>query len=99
MEYQRLLLIGNATDNAKRCTSRKGDVKYTCFRLGVGDAWKRSTSFPVKVFDPLGKTLAKHITRGRWLFVEGRIVVDDKDRCSVIADRIKICAQGSGAAR
>jgi single-stranded DNA-binding protein len=99
MNYQRLVLVGNATADAERKKSRKGDVKFTTFRLGVGDAKDRTTFFPVTAFGELGKKMAKYITKGKQLLVEGRIAVDEEGRFNVLADRIQLGARGSETAK
>ena len=99
LNYQRVTIVGNATKNAERKTSEKGDVEFTTFRLAVSDAKKRSTYFPVTAFGKLGETVAQYITKGKQLLVEGRITVDEKGRFSVIADRIQLGARGSDTAK
>ena len=99
MNYQRLIIVGNATDDAERKTSEKGDVKFTTFRLGVSDAKKRSIFFPVTAFGKLGENMGQYITKGKQLLVEGRIQVDEKGRFNVIADRIQLGAHGSESAK
>lgn len=93
MNYQRLILIGNATDDAQRLTSKKGDVTYTTFSVGVSDGKDRTTFFPIIVFGEYGEAVAKYITKGRQVLVDGRIQVSDKGRLRVIADRVRF---GSG---
>ena len=93
MNYQKLVLVGNATDNAKRLTSKKGDVAYATFSVGVSDGKDRTTFFPVIVFGKLGEAVAKYITKGRQVLVDGRVDVNDKGRFRVIADRVRF---GSG---
>ena len=99
MNYQRLILVGNVTNDAERRTSKSGDVAYTTFGVGVGDTRDRTVFFPVTVFDPLGKTLAQYLTKGKQVMVEGRIEVDEKRRFNVIADKIQLGARGGGAAK
>ena len=97
MNYQRLILVGNATRDAERRPSQKGDVAYTIFGVGVKDAKDRTTCFPVTVFDPLGKALAKYISKDRQIMVEGRIGVR-KRRFNVVVDCIQLGAHRTGAA-
>jgi single-strand DNA-binding protein len=89
MNYQRLTLVGNATDNAQRLTSKKGDVTYTTLNVGVGDGKNSTTFFPIIVFGKLGEAVAKYVTKGRQILVDGRIQVNDKGRFRVIADRVQ----------
>lgn len=88
MDYQRLILVGNVTRDAEGKTSKKGDVAFTTFAVGVGDRKGESTFFPVTVFGEYGKKIAEHVTKGRQVLVEGRISVGDKGRFNVVADRV-----------
>jgi len=89
MNYQRLILVGNATDKPQRLTSKSGDVTYTAFSVGVSDGKEHRTFFPVIVFGKYGETVAKYVTKGRLVLVDGRVRVSDKGRFSVIADRVQ----------
>ncbi len=89
MNYQKLILVGNATKDAQRLTSKKGDVTYTTFSVGVSDGKDRTTFFPVIVFGEYGEAVAKYVTKGRQVLVDGRIQVNDKGRFRVIADRVR----------
>jgi len=93
MNYQRLILAGNAASDAERRTSGQGDVTYTTFSVGVGDQKDRTTFFPVVVFGQHGEAVAKYVTKGRQVLVDGRVQLSDKSRFSVIADRVQF---GSG---
>jgi single-stranded DNA-binding protein len=88
MNYQKIILVGNATEDAERKTSLKGDVEYTTFGLAVGDGMRQTNFFSVVVFGNQGKPVADHVTRGRQVLVEGRIEVTNKDRFKVVADNV-----------
>jgi single-strand DNA-binding protein len=90
MNYQKLILAGNVTGDAERRTSKNGDVEYTTFQMGVGDAKDQTTYFKVAVFGDQGEALADLITKGRLLLVEGRIKISDKGQVGVVADRIHL---------
>ena len=89
MNYQKLVLAGNATADAQQNKSKKGDVAYTTFSLGVNDAKNRANFFPIVAFGKLGEAAIKHITKGRQLLVEGRVEVGEKGRFNVVANRIQ----------
>ena len=93
MNYQRLILVGNLTDDPQRLTSKKGDVPYTTFGVGVSDGKDHTTFFPVVVFGDSGEAAAKYLAKGRQVLVDGRIQVSDNGRLRVIADRVQF---GSG---
>ena len=95
MDYQSLTIVGNATADAQRRTSEKGDVAYTTFSLGVSDANKQTTFFPVTAFGKLGETAAQYITKGRQVLVEGRIDVSGNNYFNVVAGWIQLGARGA----
>jgi single-strand DNA-binding protein len=99
MNFQKIIVAGNATNDAKRQTSKKGDVVYTTFSVGVSDAKDRTTYFPVTVFGKQAEALAKLIAKGRQVLVEGRVEVSDKGRFNVIASRVKLGVKGGGSAK
>ena len=86
MNYQRLILVGNATDDPERLTSKKGNVAYTTFSVGVGDRKDTTTFFPVIVFGKLGEAVAEFVAKGRQVLVDGRIQVSDRGRFRVGAE-------------
>ena len=88
MNYQKLIIVGNATKDSKRQISEKGDVSYTTFSVGVGDGKGHTTYFPVVTFGKLGEIADKYVTQGLQLLVEGRIQVNKKDRFNVVADKV-----------
>jgi len=89
MDYQKLILVGNATVDAEQRTSKKGDVSYTTFSVGVSEGKDKTTFFPITVFGKHGEAVAKYITKGRQVLVDGRITVGDNDRFNVVADRVR----------
>lgn len=92
MNYPELILVGSATANAERRTFQKGDVAYPTFGVGVSDGREKTTFFPVAAFGRYGEAVAKHITKGRQVLVEGRVQVSGNGRTSVVADRISLGA-------
>lgn len=88
MNYQKLILVGNATSDAQSHTAKESDVTYTTFRLGVSDAKDRPIYFPITVFGKQGEIVAQHVTKGRQVMVEGRIEASDTGRFNVVADRV-----------
>ena len=89
MNYQKLIFAGNATGDAEQKTSKKGDVIYTTFNVGVSDRKDQTTFFPVTVFGKHGEAVAKYITKGRQVLVDGRVTVSDSGRFSVVADNVR----------
>jgi len=93
MNYQRLILVGNATNDPQRLTSKKGNVIYTTFSVGVSDGRNRTTFFPIIVFGDHREAVAKFVTKGRQVLVDGRVQVNAKGRFKVIADRVQFGSQ------
>lgn len=92
MNYQKVIVAGNATADAERRSSKKGDVTYTTFSVAVSDRKDNRTFFPVTVFGKYGEAVAEHITKSRQVLVEGRIEVADNGRFNVVADQISFGA-------
>lgn len=90
MNYQKIILAGNATKDAKRQHSKKGDVEFTTFSVAVGDGKDKTTFFPVVAFGKLGEKVAALIVKGHQVLVEGRIDVNEKGYFSVIASQIRL---------
>ena len=88
MNYQKLIIVGNATKDAERRTSKDGSVAYTTFRVGVSRGEDASIFFPVTVFGKHGQAVAEYITKGRQVLVEGRVEVSEQSRFSVVAHRV-----------
>jgi single-stranded DNA-binding protein len=88
MDYQKLIVVGNVTRDPQQRTSEKGDVNYTTFRAGVSDGQDRSVFFPITVFGKQAEVVAKYVTKGRQVLVEGRISEGPGGRFNVVADRV-----------
>ena len=88
MNYQRIIIAGNATKDAKRLTSKNGDVTYTTLTVAVGNGRDDITFFPVAVFGKLGEFVAQYVQRGREVLVEGRVKATSQGRLNVVADNV-----------
>jgi len=95
MDYQKIILVGNASVDPQIRKSKKGDITFTTLSVAVNDGREYPSFFPIAVFGKLGETVAEHVKKGRQVLVEGRIEVRDKDRFNVIADRIRFGAKPS----
>jgi single-strand DNA-binding protein len=89
MNYQKTVIAGNATDDARQLMSKDGKVPYTTFSVGVSDARGQTTYFPVTVFGRQGEAVAEYVRKGRQVLVEGRINVRDDGRFNMVADRVE----------
>ena len=90
MNYQKLILVGNATSDAKSLKSKEGDLTFTTFSVAVSEVKDRTTFFPVTVFGKTGVIAKSYINKGRQVLVEGRIDVSQNGRFNVIADRLQL---------
>ena len=88
MNYQKLVLVGNATKDAERRKSKKGNVAYTTFSVAVNERKDRPTFFPIAVFGKAAEPVATYVTKGRQVLIEGRIEIGNSGRFNVVADRV-----------
>lgn len=89
MNYSHITVVGNATDNAEKKVSKKGDVEYATFDVAVSDGNEKTSFFPIIVFGDFSDTVARYVTKGREVLVSGRVSVSDKGRLSVVADTVR----------
>jgi single-stranded DNA-binding protein len=94
MNYQKLIIAGNATKDAQARQSKDGEKTFATFDVGVSDGKDKTTYFPVVVFGKQGEAVAKYVTKGRQVLVEGRVLVNDKGYFNVVADWVQF---GPGA--
>ena len=99
MNYQKVILIGRATDDAVKRESKSGEVEFTTFDVAVNDGKDQTTFFPVTVFGKTGEVAAKYVTRGRIVLVDGRIQVNAKRYFKVIADRVQFGPEPGAATK
>jgi single-strand DNA-binding protein len=74
MNYQRLLLVGNAVD-AARVERAEGKTAYADFTVAVSRNRKEADFFPVRAFGRLTEGAAR-IEKGSLVLVEGRVEID-----------------------
>lgn len=89
MSLQLVSVIGNATKDAERKSSKDG-VSYVTFRLAANNTDDSTTFFNVVVFGSYGEILRDKITKGREIFVSGKLQVSDKGYVSVIANNVAL---------
>jgi len=90
MDYQKLILSGNASTDAKTQKSKKGDVSFMTFGLAVKNSKGRTSFFPVVVFGNLGDALVTYVTKGRQVLVEGHIEVSSQGNFNVVAEHVSL---------
>lgn len=89
MSIQIVSVIGNATKDAERKTSKDG-ITYVTFRLAVSGTQEKPTFFNVVLFGHYGEVLQEYITKGREIFVSGRLEINEKGYVSVVADHVEL---------
>jgi single-stranded DNA-binding protein len=88
MNYQKIIIAGNATKDAKTWEAKSKQVNFTTFSVAVNKGKDKATFFPVTAFGKTGELAAQYITKGRQVLVEGRVETGEKGRFNLIADRI-----------
>ena len=88
MNYQKLIIAGNATADPELKTSKDEKTTYIRFNVGVSDGKDKTTFFPVVVFGEYGETVAEFVRKGSQVLVEGRARISEKGRFSVVANRV-----------
>ena len=89
MSLQLVSLIGNATKDAEKKFSKDG-VSYVTFRLAANNADDSTTFYNVVVFGTYGEMLLDKITKGREIFVNGKLQVGEKGYVSVVAGNVEL---------
>jgi len=97
MNYYRLTLVGNVTPDPERRTSQDDKVTYTSCGVEVSDDKSQTTFFPVLVFGGHGEAVAKYLTKGRQVLVDGRVQASDNGRFLVIAYRVRFGSEPTAA--
>lgn len=87
MSLQLVNVIGNATKDAEKKASKDG-VSYVTFRVAANNTDESTTFYNVVVFGSYGEMLRESITKGREIFVNGRLQVGEKGYVSVVANQI-----------
>jgi single-stranded DNA-binding protein len=88
MDYQKFILVGNVTNDAKIQKSKKGDMSFATFSVGAKNSKDRTSFFPVVVFGKLGESLVSYVSKGRKVLIEGHIEVSDVGRFNIVAERV-----------
>jgi hypothetical protein len=89
MSLQIVSIIGNATKDAEQKVSKDG-VNYVSFRVAVSGADGKATFYNVLLFGRYGEVLRDSITKGREIFVSGRLSISEKGYIGVIADYVEL---------
>ncbi|MFQ5850977.1 MAG: single-stranded DNA-binding protein [Candidatus Binatia bacterium] len=96
MNYQKIILVGNATDAAK-VAKPEGKTAYADVTVAVNRSHEEADFFPVRAFGKLVDVVAK-IEKGAKVLVEGRVQIDryspeegeTRTTVRVLADTIRL---------
>lgn len=88
MNYQKLIIAGNATRDAELKKSQSGEVTYATLRVAVNDGKRETVYFPVTIFGKQAEIVAEYVTKGRAVLVEGHIEAAKNGGMNVVADRV-----------
>ena len=75
MDYQKLILVGNATKDAE-VQQPQGKTAYADFTLAVSRTKELKTFFPVRVFGKLAET-CDMVKKGAKVLVEGKLDISE----------------------
>lgn len=89
MSLQLVSVIGNATKDAERKTSKDG-ISYVTFRLAADNSDGSTSFYNIVIFGSYGEMMLPNITKGREIFVNGKLQVSDKGYISVVAENIEL---------
>ena len=89
MNYQRVIIAGNATADPESRVSKDEQTTYVRFNVGVSAGKGKTTFFPVVVFGEYGATVARFVRKGSAILIEGRVRVSETGRFSVVADHVE----------
>ena len=75
MDYQKIILVGNATKGAE-VKQPEGKTAYADFTLAVSRTKEQMTFFPVRVFGKLAEG-CERVKKGTKVLVEGRLDISE----------------------
>jgi len=90
MNYQKVILVGNATVDAELKKGKEGAVSFAAFSIAVSEDKAHQVYFPVVVFGKYGASIAQYVRKGRQVLVEGRIAAGDGGRYKVVANQVRL---------
>ena len=77
MDYQRVILLGNTTDQAEVKQAKNG-TDYALFSVAVAKGKEETIFFPVTLFGESAKLAGEMLAKGTRVLVEGTLDVDRK---------------------
>ena len=113
MAYQKVTIHGNLTRDPE--TRSVGSTSVTSFSVAVNESWtdkegnkkENVVFFNCEAWGKTGEVLAKYLTKGNQILIDGKIAVDTwddketgqkKERFKVRVENFSFCGGGSGSA-
>ena len=87
-DWQRLLFFGNVVNDAGLMSSADDKKTYSRVRVAISES-EGAIYLDIVLFDDFAEKMVPHLTRGKRIFVEGRLSADEKNRISIIAKEIR----------
>ena len=78
MDYQRIILLGNTTDQAEVKQAKSG-AQYARFSVAVGKGKDETIFFPVTLFGQSVEAAGQMLEKGTRVLVEGTLDVEAKN--------------------
>ena len=75
MDYQKMIIVGNATRDAE-VEQSEGKAAYADFTLGVSRTKDQTTFFPVRVFGKLAEG-CENVKKGVKILVDGKLDISE----------------------
>ena len=87
-DWQRLLFFGNVVNDAGLSNGADDKKSYSRVRVAISEN-EGAVYLDIVLFDDYAEKMVPHLTRGKRIFVEGRLSADEKNRISIIAKEIR----------
>ncbi len=73
MNYERLIIVGNATKDAEIHSAKQGDTLFATFSLAVNKSRDKANFYSVIIFGPTAEAASQTIKKGDTVLVEGSL--------------------------
>ena len=88
-DWQRLLFFGNVVNDAQLEAAHDGKKSYSRVRVAISQS-EGAIYLDIVLFDEYAQKMAPHLTKGKRIFVEGRLSANEKNNISLIAKDIQL---------
>ena len=88
-DWQRLLFFGNVVNDAQLEAATDGNKSYSRVRVAISET-EGAIYLDIVLFDEYAQKMVPHLTRGKRIFVEGRMSANENNHISIIARDIQL---------